>query len=98
MAFRPTQSRTFFRTLRTLIREEHPFARNTATLLPHAHDNSLLIRRTFRTATTFTPFLATSFAIGDTQPSDLLSAAATVAFGEHIAKSEDGHIGIVEDA
>ncbi|KAI5237076.1 hypothetical protein E4T42_09046 [Aureobasidium subglaciale] len=58
MAFRPTQSRAFFRTLRTLIREEHPFARNTATLLPHAHDNSLLVRRTFRTAATFTPFLA----------------------------------------
>jgi hypothetical protein len=56
MAFRPTQSRTFFRTLRNLIREEHPFARNTATLLPHTHDNSLLMRRTFRTAAAFIPF------------------------------------------
>jgi hypothetical protein len=56
MAFRPTQSRTFFRTLRNLIREEHPFARNTATLLPHAHDNSVLLRRTFRTAVAFIPF------------------------------------------
>ncbi|KAI4726171.1 hypothetical protein E4T49_06066 [Aureobasidium sp. EXF-10728] len=59
MAFRPTQSRTFFRTLRNLLREEHPFARNTSTLLPHSHDNSLLVRRTLRTGITFVPFLAT---------------------------------------
>ncbi|KAG9585788.1 hypothetical protein KCU77_g18, partial [Aureobasidium melanogenum] len=59
MAFRPTQSRAFFRTLKNLIREEHPFARNTSTLLPHTHDNSLLMRRTVRTATTFIPFFVT---------------------------------------
>lgn len=38
-----------------------------------------------------------SFAVGDTQPSDLLKATASVAFGEHIAKSEDGRVRIVED-
>ncbi|KAI4853800.1 hypothetical protein E4T44_00613 [Aureobasidium sp. EXF-8845] len=59
MAFKPTSSRTFFRTLRNLVREAHPFARNTATLLPHAHDNSLLVRRTFRTAAAFVPFYVT---------------------------------------
>ncbi|THV89406.1 hypothetical protein D6D26_09767 [Aureobasidium pullulans] len=57
MAFRPTQTRAFFRTLRTLIKEEHPFARNTSTLMPHKHDNSILMRRTFRTAATYTPFI-----------------------------------------
>ncbi|THX82974.1 hypothetical protein D6D08_04696 [Aureobasidium pullulans] len=59
MAFRPTQTRAFFRTLRTLIKEEHPFARNTSTLMPHKHDNSILMRRTFRTAATYTPFIIT---------------------------------------
>lgn len=38
-----------------------------------------------------------TFAIGDTQPSDLLTSAAKVC-DEHVVKSEDGHIGIVEDA
>jgi hypothetical protein len=38
-----------------------------------------------------------SFAVGDTQPSDLLKGTASVAFGEYIAKSADGHLRIAED-
>jgi len=38
-----------------------------------------------------------SFAVGDTQPSDLLRGIASVAFGEHITKTADGRVSIEED-
>jgi len=38
------------------------------------------------------------FVVGDTQPGDPWEATASVAFGEHIDKSEDGRVRIVEDA
>jgi len=38
-----------------------------------------------------------SFAVGDTQPSDLLRATASTAFGEHITKTADGRVSIEED-
>ena len=38
------------------------------------------------------------FVVGDTQPADVLRTTASMAFGEHIDKSEDGRVRIVEDA
>jgi hypothetical protein len=58
MTFKPTQTRAFFRTLRNMVREEHPFARNTNTLLPHKHDNLVLMRRTAGNFAVFVPFIA----------------------------------------